>query len=176
MEESVIQGIIGEELLSLRDRIINNHIASGQRASGRTIESMTIETTATSGVLFARRAVGTLETGRKGGVVPKGFNEIIRLWIMDKGIHAAPIPYVREASSKWQPKYTPEERGYMSLAGAIAHKIASEGTSLYRQGGRKDIYSNEIMKTLKSLSDRLVGVVGLKIDTINNNAVKDDNS
>lgn len=176
MSENVIREIIGDELLSLRDRIINNHIAAGQKASGRTIESMQIETTPTSGILFARRAVGTLETGRGSGAVPKGFNEIIYQWIMDKGIQVAPIPYTRKASPKWQPKYTPEVRGYMSFAGAVANKIAKEGTSLHREGGRKDIYSNEIETTLKSLADRLTGVMWVKIDTINQNSMKDENS
>ena len=34
-----IKGILNEELESLRQRIVENHIQAGQRASGRTIKS-----------------------------------------------------------------------------------------------------------------------------------------
>lgn len=35
-----IKGILNEELESLRQRIVENHIQAGQRASGRTIKSL----------------------------------------------------------------------------------------------------------------------------------------
>lgn len=158
--------ILSEELEALRDRIVANHIAAQQVASGQTIQSMVIQVDKTGGVLYGRRAFGTLETGRKAGAVPKSFVQIIQQWMNDKGIVATPIPYRRIASDKWTPKYTPEERGQMSLAGAIAHKIQTEGTSLFRSGGRDDIYSNEIPITITSIKNRMAALFELQIDTI----------
>ena len=75
------------------------------------------------------------------------------------------IPYKRKPSAKWQPKYTPEERGLQAMASAIARTIEKSGTSLYRSGGRKDIFTNvieenknDILKIAKKIiTDNLYG-------------------
>ena len=82
----------------------------------------------------------TTQHGRSGGQVPAGFHGIIRQWIIDKGIQYAPLPYKRKPSAKWQPKYTPEQRGLLATAGAIAHKIKEVGT-LRHSEPRDDIYT-----------------------------------
>ena len=87
-----------------------------------------------SGELSGRGFFGTLETGRKKGKVPKGFAAIIEQWAKDKGI------------SVENPK---------SFAFLVARKIANEGTLLHRSGGRADIYSNEIPKTIENVLRRL---------------------
>lgn len=150
---SDIVAFIVAELERLKERIIENHKRAGQVASGRTMRSMKVETLPNGGRLIGRFPFATLETGRKGGAVPKGFVGIIRQWMMDKGIKAEPIPYKRKitANSIWQPRYTPQERGNMRLAYLIAHKIAREGTKLYRQGGRSDIYSNELPRAISNI-------------------------
>lgn len=158
--------IVSEELEGLRQRIIANHISANQVASGRTKASLVIEMGGEGGVLYGRFPFGTLETGRKGGNVPKNFADIIRQWIIDKGISVSPIKYVRKPSERWQPKYTPEERGLRSLAGAIAHKIAESGTELYREGGRNDIYTPEISKTLERIEERISMLFVAEIDNI----------
>lgn len=158
--------ILTEELIALKDRIISNHRNAGQVASGRTIRSMTIKEDNDSSALYGRKAFGTLEKGRKRGPAPKGFNEIIKQWIIDKGISVQPIPYKRTESDKWKPKYTPEQRGLMSLSGAIANKIVKEGTRLHRSGGRDDVYSSEILKTLQAVRDRISKMYELEFDNI----------
>ena len=101
--------ILKSELENLRKRIIQNHLAAGQKASGKTVKSLTIREGEDEMELTGRKAFGTLETGRKGGKVPKGFYAIILKWARDKGI------------SVENPK---------SFAFLVARKIAREGTKL----------------------------------------------
>lgn len=157
--------IVFEELQDLQTRIADNIVKKGRNASGRTIESMHIDKGDKSITLFGRKAFGTLETGRGPGNVPKGFYGIIKQWVIDKGLSIKEIPYKRKESEKWHPIYTPKERGLMSLSGAIATKIANEGTKLYRNGGDDDIYSKEIPKTISSIKNRL-GIM-MKAEVVN---------
>lgn len=143
--------VVSEELESLRQSIIENHLKAGQKASGRTIASLHVETDNDGGILFGRKAFGTLETGRRGGKVPKGFYKIIYQWMQDKGIQVE------------KPK---------SFAYLVARKIAREGTKLYRQGGRSDIYSNEIPKTTGSVLSRITGLLAASVESINLNSKK----
>ena len=137
---------------SLRKRIIDNHLKAGQKASGKTIASMRIEVDEQGGILFGRKAFGTLETGRKGGRVPKGFYHILLQWVKDKGIQVE------------KPK---------TFAYFVARKIEKEGTRLYRQGGRDDIYSNEIPKTTERILRRITGFLGADVESININSKKE---
>lgn len=147
-----IKGILGEELESLRQRIIENHIRAGQKASGKTISSLRVDVNDNKGTLFGRQAFGVLETGRKPGKVPKGFYQIIQQWVKDKGIQVE------------NPK---------SFAYLVARKIAREGTELYRQGGRADIYSPEIEKTTQEIMNRAFAVFKDDVTHINLNSNED---
>lgn len=162
-----IKSILSEELDALRRRIIANHIRAGQRASGKTERSLRVEVTDAHGTLFGRQAFGTLEAGRKPGRVPYKFNEKIRQWILDKGIAITEIPYKRKESEKWRPKYTPRERGLRAMAGAIAYKIREEGTRLYRDGGRTDIYSPEVKKSIEIIMNRAFAIFADDVTHIN---------
>jgi len=126
--------ILNEELKDLQKRIIQNHISAGQKASGRTIKSITVELGENYGQLTGRKFFGTLETGRKPGRVPAKFKDVILKWMQDKGINV--------------PK--PESFAYF-----VARKIRLEGSLLYRMGGRSDIYSKEIPITIERLTKRL---------------------
>ncbi len=145
-------GILKYELNDLRLRIIDNHIRARQKASGRTIASLRVEVTENSGILWGRKAFGTLETGRRPGRVPKGFYKIILDWIEAKGIRVE------------KPK---------TFAYFIARKIAKEGTQLYRDGGRDDIYSKEIDKTIKTIMEKVFGIFENDIKHINLNSNED---
>lgn len=131
---AVQRQILIQELTDLQKRVIQNHISAGQKASGRTIKSILVEVGEDYGQLTGRKAIGTLETGRKGGKVPAKFQDIILKWMQAKGIN---VP---------KPK---------SFAYLVARKIAREGTLLHRMGGRSDIYSKEINITLPRLIKRL---------------------
>lgn len=145
-------GILKYELNDLRLRIIDNHIRARQKASGRTIASLRVEVTENSGILWGRKAFGTLETGRRPGRAPKGFYKIILDWIEAKGIRVE------------KPK---------TFAYFIARKIAREGTQLYRDGGRDDIYSKEIDKTIKTIMEKVFGIFENDIKHINLNSNED---
>lgn len=160
--------ILREELEALRVNIISNHQRAGQKASGRTAASLYVETDAEGGVLWARKAFGVLETGRRGGRVPRNFQEIIIQWLRDKGIKAQPIPYLTNRPHK----YTPEQRGTLRLSYLIARKIRREGTRLYRSGGRNDIYSQEIQRTVEKIEERMLKLVKAEIEHIKLNNVE----
>ena len=133
----------------VKARISANIDSTGTRASGRTQESMHIEETMNGGTLFGRPFFQSVETGRPKGNTPKGFVSIIRQWIIDKGLSVAPLPYKR----KKEGKYSPQQRGLNAMAGAIAHKIREEGTSLYRKGGREDIYTDVVREEIDQLKE-----------------------
>lgn len=132
-----VKYIIESELNLLKERIINNHISAGQKASGRTAASLNVMAEADFVSLLGRKAIGTLETGRKAGPVPKNFYQIIKQWSKDKGL-------TFESES---------QRG--TFAYFVAKKIADEGTKLFKEGGRNDIYSTEIPLTINKIAERI---------------------
>lgn len=144
--------LVASELEALKQRIIENHRSAGQVASGRTIASLKVEITEDGGVLWGRSAFGTLETGRKGGKVPAGFWKIIRQWMDDKGIQVE----------------KPDSFAYL-----VARKIAREGTQLFRNGGRSDIYSPEVNDTVERVSDGIGILFGSEVEHINLNFNED---
>lgn len=144
--------IISEELNTLRLRIIDNMKRNKQIVTGKTAQSLAVEVDEWGGRLMGNvPVIPTLETGRKAGRVPRGFASIIYQWMQDKGIHGDPIPYVRSGKHK----YSAQERGDRSMAAAIAYTIKTKGSRLHRTGGRADVYSNEIPKTIARLQERL---------------------
>ena len=160
--------ILTEELEALKKKIIAQHFGAGQKASGRTAASLRVEVTEEEGTLYGRSPFGTLETGRKPGKVPQGFQAIIRKWMADKGINAEPIPYKTDRPHK----YTPQERGNLSLSYLIARKIRREGTSLFRKGGRADIYSNVIPAATERIKGRIVELLKLEVENIKLNNIE----
>lgn len=160
--------ILQEELEALRLNIISNHTRAGQKASGRTAASLHVEVSEDGGVLYGRKPFGTLETGRKAGRVPQNFQQIIIKWMADKGIKPAPIPYLTNR----QHKYTPEQRGVLRMSYFVAKKIRETGTKLFRDGGRADIYSPEIEKTVRAIESRMLSLIKTKIEHIRINKVE----
>lgn len=130
-----IRQILREELEDLRKRIIENMGKADQIVSGKTRDSMQVEVRGDGGVLTGRQAFATLETGsapwsKKPKRVPKWFADLIGEWIDRRGLDL----------NQW----------------ATAHSIIHKGSKLYRSGGRADIYSPEIQKTMDRLGDRIV--------------------
>lgn len=167
MIKGAVSVVLTEELEALKAKIIAQHVGAGQKASGRTAASLRIEVTEEEGTLYGRLPFGTLETGRKPGKVPQGFQSIIREWMTDKGISATPIPYKTDRPHK----YTPQERGNLSLSFLIARKIKREGTRMFRKGGRDDIYSNVIPAAIERIQSRIVELLKLEVESIKLNNV-----
>lgn len=153
-----IDTILMEEMQALKAAIISNIRSTGQWASGATAESMQVTVEGNTAVLYGRKAFGTLETGRKGTKddpsvkVPYNFIDIIYRWMQAKGIHADPMPYKRAGHHKYP---SAQMRGDMYMAGDISHTIATQGTQLYRNGGRADVYSQEIPAAVRRINERL---------------------
>lgn len=143
-----VMELVSSELEALKQKVIENQKNSGQVASGRTIASMKVEVTEDGGVLWGRSPFGTLETGRKPGKVPAGFWKIIRQWMDDKGIQVQ----------------KPDSFAYLA-----ARKIANEGTQLFRNGGRDDIYSPEVKDTVERVSQGIGILFGSEVEHINLN-------
>lgn len=155
--------IMKEEAERARQLIINHIRINGQNASGKTIASLRVEQpTEDETILWGHRPFGVLETGRRAGKIPYGFAGIIRQWMKDKGLRGKPLPY----KTNRRHKYTPQERGDMSMASAIAHTIATKGSKLHRTGGRADVYSNVIPDTMGRLRTRLISLIHTCIGSI----------
>lgn len=140
--------IVTRELQDLAQRIADNIARNGQTASGKTARSLEVREGSDEVVLLGRKAFGTMETGRRGGRVPRNFPSILYQWSLDKGISFD----------------TDRER--RSFAYLLAKKIQNEGTQLFRDGGRADVYSNEIPKTISNIARKLADEVVLKFETI----------
>lgn len=143
-----VQNIIFEELEDLRKRIISNIDSTGRRASGRTSGSMHTDVSENRGILFGRIAFETLETGRKPGKVPAGFYQIIKQWVIDKGISFD----------------SQSERN--SFAYLVSRKIAREGTQLYRRGADTDVYTAEVPETISRIKDRVGFLMRMEFESI----------
>lgn len=135
MMSEEIRAILREELEGLRTRIIDNMTAADQVVTGKTRDSMRVTVQGNAGVLTGRQAFATLETGsrpwsRKPKRTPKWFADLIGEWIEAKNLDL----------NQW----------------AVAHTIIHQGSSLYRSGGRADIYSPELQKTIDRIGDRIL--------------------
>lgn len=161
-----IQDILKRHLENVKANISKQMEANKRNASGRSVASLTVEVSGNVGILYGSKSFLSMERGRKGGKVPKGFYGIIRQWIIDKGIVVTPIPAKTQRAI-----LSPEERGLRSLAGAIAHKIMKEGTRLHRDGGYNDIYTSAVNDELKLLHDEVFGITAQSIAKINNESL-----
>lgn len=123
------QQILELGLHNLRADIIQRSTDAGQRASGRTYESISVQNvTHTHGELWGPTWVAVLEDGRKPGRVPEGFAHIIMEWATHKGISFAsadPVTFERWA------------RG-------VAWNIHKHGTALYQSGEKIDIFETPV--------------------------------
>lgn len=149
-----VSKILKSALNDARDGIRANLLSTGTNASGRTSESLEVVVEGDVGILYGRQAFGTVETGRKGGKIPAGFRDIIYQWMQDKGVHAEVAGNRSQRSAD------------MSMAYHIAKKIAREGSKLYRDGGRSDIYSNVLPLTIERVRKEVTDIYIININSI----------
>lgn len=110
-------------------------ILDARRASGLAERSLRVTATDTVGTLSGINYTNIVSTGRGAGRVPARFTEIIKQWVNEKGagnLNIQSIPYVRQDSANWQPKYTALERGINRFSYFVARKIAREGSKRFR--------------------------------------------
>lgn len=164
-----VTGILNERLQWLADQVRQNHIDAGQVASGKLRDSFIAivedQGDRIIGHVDALPYVESIEQGNapwepiptkqaKDGhtydYVPKWFADAIGRWMADKGIQE-----------------TKERNRY-----AVAWKIIHDGTLLYRQGGRSDIYSDITKAVAEEIADELTAEVAIEIKTITLNLEK----
>ena len=139
-----------------KQEIQANMASKGINASGRTSRGFAVETRGGSIALVLRHnetatiecspngfgsvevgtaPLNTLEIGRPGGKVPRGFYYMIKQWTRDKGLQFA----------------TESERQTFSYF--AARKIAKEGTK--RNYRHEDVYSEPVKKAEAAIKDAL---------------------
>ena len=130
-----IGNILVEELESMRGRIVANMQSADQVVTGQTVDSIKVEQYAPNAArITARPYFSALETGTQPWrnqypKPPRFFVDIIREWADAKGLSLN--------------------------AFLTAGKIMREGSLLYRTGGRKDIFTNEVEATKSAITSRL---------------------
>ena len=149
-EKKAVQ-LVADELEHLKNRIIGNMRSAGEVATGRTIRSLQVISDDAGAALISAQDMpfGVLETGRRGGKVPYMFSSIIYEWMQAKGVHGT----IRGNGT--------QEKADRSMAYAISRNIAQHGSSLFRRGGRSDIYSNEIPRTVSVVVHKIAAAIDI---------------
>lgn len=136
MNNAIVE-ICKAETESLVGRINTNMRETGTDATGKTSRSFHYNIGEKNGgptvELSGRPFFPTVETGRRPTPEKRpsrAMIENIEDWVSARGL---------DESMVW----------------AIAVKINNEGTELWKKGGRKDIYSNELPGFVNSLGDKL---------------------
>lgn len=127
---------------SIKKDVIDNHLKAGQRATGKSILAFEVEASDKGMIIYGPSYLEDLEKGVRPGTRPKVSD--LEKWIVAKFN---------------QPKF--DVRNYATY---LSQKIYKQGSLLYRQGGRKDIYSNVITderigKFTESLYGRFGGLI-----------------
>lgn len=145
-----IEDVLRSVFEQARQDIIANHERAGQVASGRTRDSVKVEVvpgvSEYTATLYGREYFGALETGarpwrKQYQHPPKPFVETIQQWMTDKGISGV-------------------------SAYLVARKIMREGSKLYRDGGREDIFTPVLQEVEEKLSQEISKIFDLSIDKI----------
>ena len=137
-------------LAAARDDIRNQMQARGVNASGRTSASIEVVEDA-AGIALVGGGKGaapipTLEIGRPGGRVPKGFYYIIKQWTRDKGLQFG------------------KESERQTFSYFLAKRIAAQGTLRHKH--HEDIYSTVAAKAADEIEQAIKDSVYTSVQTI----------
>lgn len=154
--ETSVRNIVSSHLNAIKDGIALRMEQMGRNASGSTVRSMVVNTSDSGGTLEGSKSFMYLEHGRGPGKVPKGFYEIIKDWVIAKGI----------SYQNMIPKNGTPEQGLARLSGAIAHSIITKGTRLYRDNEYNDIYSSLIEQEVELLSKEAAGIFETEVEKL----------
>lgn len=133
----------------VRDDILAQMEGKGINASGRTSASLGVRRYE-GGIRLGFFADGeriapteTLEVGRPGGNVPKGFTAILYQWSIDKG-----IPFEKDSRRR-------------SFAYLLGRRIQREGT--LRHSNPTDVYSTAVTVGLEKIKARIASELKAKV-------------
>ena len=121
-------------------RIQENLDSTGTTASGKTKESLEYELTDTGVRILGRQYFRGVEEGRPAGGIPYKFQDILYDWAKAKGI----LSSFGDTESK--------QRSALYMVGQF---IKNNGSKLYREGGRTDIYSDVINEEVENLTEKI---------------------
>lgn len=162
--EDRIKQIVVAILAKARDDVRANMQAKGINASGRTSASIIVRETDTGVQLVGGKPgqhivsgqprgvdvladdtapIPTLEIGRPGGSVPKGFYYILKQWTRDKG-----IPFTKESERQ-------------TFAYFLAKRIAREGTRRHEMP--EDVYTTPAKEAAQAIQKDLTLLVNTEI-------------
>lgn len=164
-----VRDIIIKHLERVREVIKVSMDANHRNASFAHVRSLQIEADSNYGVLWGLETFPYVETGggrwrKQYAFPPLWFRNIIRQWIIDKGIAVRQIPYKNPNRPH---KYSVAERSLLSAAGAISMSIMRNGTQLAQTHIRQDIYSWAITRECEKIADEARMSVGDIIQNIN---------
>jgi hypothetical protein len=130
--------ILKEELERLRDDIIQRQKDTGEYASGKTASGYEVAVESEFHAwLGGYSYVGVLERGRRPGKVPMYFKEIIKRWIIAKGLQSK------------------NGKSLDRMAASIAWVIHMKGTVLHRNGIEMDIFTTPIKDFTERTASKL---------------------
>lgn len=135
-----INDVLAQWCEDVINQIKTNLDTTGTTASGKTKDSLGYEVEDGTLVIYGRPYFKGVEEGRPAGKVPYNFQDILFDWASAKGI----LSNFGDTISK--------QKSALWLVGQF---IKNNGTKLYRNGGREDIYSNVIKSELPELEKRL---------------------
>ena len=138
--------LIHECLSNIQIGIGNNIRTKGLNASGYTVRSMVIVDDAEGATLYGRAFFAVLETGRRPGKWPP--RERIYRWSIEKKLAFR------------------DDRQRQAFAYLTARKIGRFGTKTYRDGGRKDIFTDVISAEVEKLENKVYAFYVAKVERV----------
>lgn len=132
-----LNSVILSSLQEVVSEIQANIERSGKNTTGRAKNSLEIQSDGTNYKVLGVPYFNTLEDGREGGNVPKGFYYLIKDWAVNKGL------------------FQSTDRELSRFAYFTSRKIANYGTEQYRLGKRTDIYTDTINNFIDTLTDKV---------------------
>lgn len=136
-----LKKLVMDVLTDARHAIVEQMRKNGQYVTGKTAQQIICEcevgTFGAKARITAPISLLTLETGRRPGRVPFNFQQVIFQWSIDKRLQFRTVSARR------------------SFAYYTARKISREGSWIYRQGFRVDVYTTILRTATEKLKEKL---------------------
>lgn len=139
-----VESILIKGLSDFKQRVAENILSKGVFASGRTTESMRVDVSGDTGIMWGRENFSNIEEGvspAEAKLKSSTLANSIYWWSMSKGIEFA------------------NESKRNSFARIVANNLEYYGSWLYRNGGRKDIYTSEVPQLIKEVSENTTNAI-----------------
>jgi len=143
--------------------------STGTTASGKTKKGIYAEVSDYQITILSNRGgFANVEAGQSKGKRPYNFRDIIKQWILDKGISIAAMPYspnYKGIDGKFKFS-SAKDRGLYYAAGAIAYSNAKKGSSLWLKGGRRDVFTPAVERLVDAVTESYAMEINTRIEAI----------